>query len=508
MSTKPFRLNRRTVLRGIGGVTVGLPLLDAMLDNKGEALAQGGAIAKRYGIVFAGQALGGDSWAEDMSQVGGIRKTEAGHFIVPAKVGAGYALTTPLKPLAALQDDFNIVSGMNIPFNTTSADGAMVPPGGAFRDFHGGGASPLLSGVRSTTSSFTAGGPTSDQIVAALPANKGNSLVVRAQPSWYLAGSSYSGRQYISYTAANKPIESQTNPQTVFNSLFGNFKPAAGAATQLADFDRRAELAVLNLVRDRRMALLNKVGKADRLRLESYFDQINDLQGRVSAMATNQTATCTKPMDPGGAFTTGGNNAGSGGTALETNTGYSDEAKRSEVLVDLIAMAFVCDLTRVATLQITVFQSHMNAYPISQALGTPIRADLHEVGHNGDPTTRGQFPVSLMLSWHIGFYARLVAKLKGAVEGAGTVLDNSAIVFMPEAGHGVQLNDATSPNATHSVQNMCLLVAGRAGGMKPGRHIATKGVHPGTALLAAMKAVGVASDTFGDVKGALPDLTA
>ena len=33
-------------------------------------------------------------------------------------------------------------------------------------------------------------------------------------------------------------------------------------------------------------------------------------------------------------------------------------------------MAFVCDITRVATLQITVFQSHMNVYPISDALGT------------------------------------------------------------------------------------------------------------------------------------------
>ena len=39
---------------------------------------------------------------------------------------------------------------------------------------------------------------------------------------------------------------------------------------------------------------------------------------------------------------------------------------------------------------------------------------------------------------------------------------------MPEAGHGVQLNDGTSVNQTHSVEKMVLLVAGRAGGLAPG----------------------------------------
>jgi hypothetical protein len=507
---KPFRLNRRTFLRGTGGVAMALPMLDAMLDGNGEALAQGGASPKRYAIVFAGQALGGDQWEKDRFMVAGTRKQEAGHFMAPATTGADYTLTTPLKPLAALKDDFNVISGMRIPWNATSTEGTAVPEGGAFRDFHGGGCSPLLSGVRSTTASFRAEGISSDQVIANLAANKGktliDSLVVRAQPSWYLAGSSYAGRQYLSYAAAGKPIESQTNPQTVFNSLFANFKPVGGDAIALADFERRAELSVLSLIRERRQALINKVGKADRIRLEGYFDQIRDLETRIGAIAVNQTATCSKPTDPGNNWPIGSDNAGNGGAELQTNTGYSDEAKRAEVLSDLIAMAFACDLTRVATLQITVFQSHMNVSKISESLGTPMRADLHEVGHNGDPMTRGQFPVSLMLSWHVGIYARLLAKLKASAEGAGNVLDNSAIVFMNEAGHGTQLNDSVSINQTHSVENMCLLVAGRAGGMKPGRHIATAMAHPGRTLLAAMKAVGAPGDAFGDVRGALPDL--
>jgi hypothetical protein len=120
--------------------------------------------------------------------------------------------------------------------------------------------------------------------------------------------------------------------------------------------------------------------------------------------------------------------------------------------------------------------------------------------------TRGQIPVSTILGWHIGHYAYLLDKLKNTPEGAGNVLDNSAIVFMPEGGHGTQLNDSMSPNATHSVEKMILLVAGHAGGLKPGKHIVTNQAHPGQVLISAMQAVGYTQDTFGEVKGKLAEL--
>ena len=136
----------------------------------------------------------------------------------------------------------------------------------------------------------------------------------------------------------------------------------------------------------------------------------------------------------------------------------------------------------------------------------PIRADLHECGHNGDEQTRGQLPVSMCLQWHISHYAHLLDKLKRTPEGAGNVLDNSAIIFMNEAGHGVQLNDGTSLNQTHSVDRMMLLVAGRAGGLDPGRHIATANAHPGQVLVSAMQAVGYDGDSLGEVTGNVSEL--
>ena len=49
---------------------------------------------------------------------------------------------------------------------------------------------------------------------------------------------------------------------------------------------------------------------------------------------------------------------------------------------------------------------------------------------------------------------------------------------------------------------MVLLVAGRAGGLKPGRHIAS-GAHPGQGLISAMQAAGYTETTFGEVTGAV-----
>jgi hypothetical protein len=504
------RLDRRTVLRGLGGVAVGLPVLECMLNSNGDALAQATPLPKRYAVVFAGQALGGDDWADNTSIVLGKRSTDTGVFIVPPETGAGYTVTTPLKPLSDLKlmGDFSLVSGLRIPWSATSVEPTAVPPAGAFRDFHGGGAGPLLCGTSSQSSSFTCRSATSDQIVAGFNKGMGSiaSLVVRAQPAWYLSGSSFSGRQYISYKGANQPIEAQPSPALVYHSLFDGFVPTDTAGIAQHDFDLRARKSLLSLITDKRQRVVGMVGANDKIRLERHFDELRDLETRIAAMAPTAGGQCKQPTAPGADPAVGGDNAGSGSDKIATNTGYSDEATRARLLADLIYMAFVCDITRVATLQITVFQSHMNVFPITDALGVPVHADQHECGHNGDAMTRGQIPVSTILQWHISHYAYLLDKLKNTPEGAGNVLDNSSIVFMPEAGHGTQLNDSMSPNATHSVEKMILLVAGRAGGLKPGKHIATNQAHPGQVLISAMQAVGYTKDTFGEVSGKLAEL--
>src|SRR6185369_14963129 len=108
------------------------------------------------------------------------------------------------------------------------------------------------------------------------------------------------------------------------------------------------------------------------------------LEIRIAAMPPTAGEQCQKPTEPMADLPLGDDNAGSGSDTIGTDTGYSNEDMRARLLADLIHMAFVCDITRVATLQITVFQSHMNVFKISTDFGVPIRADLPECGHNGD----------------------------------------------------------------------------------------------------------------------------
>ena len=124
----------------------------------------------------------------------------------------------------------------------------------------------------------------------------------------------------------------------------------------------------------------------------------------------------------------------------------------------------------------TMFQSHMNVYAL-----TGQKCDLHELGHNGDPASKGTLAVSKMIAWHMKHFAYLIAKLRDTTEGAGSLLDNVALVFLHEGGHG--LDTATGEkNSTHSTENMACLIAGRAGGLKGGQHVAATGKHPANVL--------------------------
>jgi hypothetical protein len=508
-----IQLSRRALLRGVGGVAVALPALECMFDNNGIAYAGGGGMPpKRYAILFAGQSIGGDGWAHDSSRVDGQDVTEQGHHIAPVQAGAGYTVTTPLQPLADLDliNDVTVVSGMSIPWNASSSDPSAVPAGGAYREFHGGVCSPLLSGTRSLANSYVCNGITSDQVVGQMNAGACpyDSLVFRSQPSFYLSGYSFSGREYISYSGPGERIEAQASPQTAYMQIFGNFTPDNEADLAVLDFTLRTRRSVLDLITAKRERVLGQVGAADRIRLERHFDEIRMLEERLSAV--NPSGNCERPMDPGADPPVGGDNAGSGSGDIGQNTGYSDEALRSQVFADLIAMAFTCDLTRAATLEITTFQCHMNVFQPTNAMGSAITADLHEVGHNGDANNRGQIAVSTCLQWHMQFYAYLVDKLKNTPEGAGSVLDNTVALFVPEGGHGTQLDDGVTENAAHSVEGMAMVIAGGTSGgiTSHGQHIASPGTHPAQVLISGMQAAGVQGDSLGEVSGNVPELFA
>ena len=98
--SKRTNIPRRTFLRGslASGLSVGigLPLLEAMLNGHGTALAQGTALPKRFGVFFFGNGRGveADKWR-------------------PTGAGASWTPSLELAPLMGIKDYVSVVTGMN-----------------------------------------------------------------------------------------------------------------------------------------------------------------------------------------------------------------------------------------------------------------------------------------------------------------------------------------------------------------------------------------------------------
>lgn len=478
-------LHRRTFLRGLGGIAVGLPVLELMLDRHGEALAAGGGVPCRFFVGFHGQAMGGDGDPEP-------------DRYRPSAFGANYDLkdaTMPLGNYGDVRQEVSIISNLRIPYNNSG-------PGSWNNAFHLGALPPLLCGVSNPDDSSYCRGVTADQVVAdAIGADTkfASGLQYQVQPSWYLTDSAPYGRDVISYKSdgAGGVVGNpgQISPQAAFAALFQGFQPPDPADALAAQRELARRRSVLDLVHGDIDRLMPKLGAADKVRMQRHLDEIRDLEARLAAIGPAAGGECMMFADPGADPPIGGNNATNGGDGFDTNAGYSDEDTRARRFSDLVHMAFVCDLSRSVAMLYTMAQSHMSAYPF-----TNIPYDQHEVGHSVGTTAA----VSQILAWQLDQFAYLVAKLRDTPEGAGSVLDNTAMVLLYEAGHG--LDPATGdPNRTHSTENMIVTTAGRAGGMVAGEHIDGGGLHPVNVLNTAMRAVGVDAD-LGEVTGIVPGL--
>ncbi|MCA9708852.1 MAG: DUF1552 domain-containing protein [Myxococcales bacterium] len=479
-------LGRRTFLRGIGGVAVALPTLEIMLDRHGTALAGGGALPHRFLVSFDGGALGADN--DPMHNA-----------YAPDTVGPGYDLKTAIMPLGDygnVRDEVSVVSGLRIPYGT-----GPIPAGGWAQDFHIQALGPLISGMRNNaTDDYGVNGPTADQIVADAIGGETTfrSLAYQVQASWYLTQSAPYGRDVISYRSEGGNIVAnpgQTSPRLAYQALFTGFVPPdpGQAADLLYELEKRR--SVLDRVGASIDTLMPQLGAADRQRMQRHLDEIRDLEMRLSAAPPDAGAGCQMLPDPGADPPVGGDNASAGGSDYDVNAGWSNESARARIFADLIHMAFTCDLTRSVAWLMTMAQSHMNIHPI-----TGIPYDQHELGHGGGTTE----DMGRVRAWHIDHFAYLVARLRDTPEAAGAVLDRCAMVHLNEAGHGY---DPGSGNmlSTHSTENMCCLIAGRAGGLAPGQHVVADGMHPGNVLNSAMQAVGVDQD-LGEVTGRIDAL--
>ena len=270
----------------------------------------------------------------------------------------------------------------------------------------------------------------------------------------------------VSYAGADQPLLPQNDPRVTFRNLFTE----AGGPLDEVERIRRRRASVLDAVLGQITSLKAKLGSAEKLRLEAHFTKVRDLENRLTALPAG---TCPAPNQP---------------PELKFETeGAMPEVARLQI--ELLVLAFQCDLTRIATFMFSDAKNHI-ALPF---LG--IDADVHNLTHLSDPK------VAIRDTWMVDQFASILVKLKGSLDTDGsTMLQNTLMLLGSDVSRG----------NTHSHEDMPFVAAGHATGWQMGRFLKYTGQNTNDLLVSMLRGFGSTTTTFGDpafCTGPLPALT-
>jgi len=274
-------------------------------------------------------------------------------------------------------------------------------------------------------------------------------------------GSSCAYTNSLSWKDPDTPLAVEVNPRSVFERLFGSADPSLPADVRA----RRAlyRKSILDRSRDNTQKLMGSLGPDDRRKMDEYLSTIREVELRLAAAEKNELQpNIEKPS----------------GIPFE----YRDYVK---LMFELQAIAFQADLTRVSTMMLGR-EGSVRAYP---EIGVP---DPHHplTHHRGHPDFIEK--VTRINTFHVELLAGFLSRLQSIPEGDRTLLDRCAILY------GSALSDGNA----HSNTDLPLVLAGGAGGIRGGRHVAAEAGTPVANLFVEMlNRSGVLTEQFADSTG-------
>jgi hypothetical protein len=431
--------SRRTLLRG-AGVTLGLPWLEAM-----------GAPASSHPVRFAA-----------LYMPNGVNVP----LWTPQGTGREFQLSPTLAPLAGLRDSVTVLSGL---WNEGSkgGDGHYVKEAAIL----------TCATIRKTQGADLANGMSADQVAAKSVAGQTPlaSLELGVTPVAIgvdaVVGYTRVYGSHIAWSNPATPLAREINPRSVYERLY------RAAAGQQGDSARMDALLLDRVLADAR-ALRGQLGAADRIRMDEYLSVMRSLEERV-ARASAPAARKWKAraaIDPKAA-------------PAERPRDHQEHVR---LMMDMIALAFQTDTTRVATFMFGNAVSN-----VSFRFLEGVSAGHHDVSHHQkDADKLRQYQI--INQWHVEQYAYLLRRLSEMKEGDATVLDNSMVLFA----------SALSDGNSHNPHNLPLVLGGRGGGrIDAGQHLVYREDSPLANLYVSMlDAFGAPVERFADSTGPLAGL--
>lgn len=448
-------LNRRAMLRGImggTGVAVGLPVLEAMLNPHGTALATGGTIPVRMITWFWGNGVNKKRWIP-------------GGMTTPIQ-GSEYPLSEALTALADVKEYVSVPTGFS------NACGNQITHHEGMTLFNGYTFSQnCLHGPECNMGFYSnAGGPTIDQIAAGIIGTQTPVQSIQVGISKRISGADFGTTMHaLSHKSTNEPLFPERNPKDVFYTLFGSFMPQDDPA-------KPSRIAVLNAVKEQAARLDQRLGVKDRQRLDAHLQGISELEAKINALPP----ACTAPGEP---------------TETNTDMGGVEPLELVNIAMsDLIAYAFSCDVTRIASVLFhegasdTVFpgQSTQGHHGASHGF------EVNSAGVENDFGGLNDFNIGL--GFTIDQFAYLLNHLRETPDGTSNLLDNCAILA------GSDCMDGWSHDFDQW-RHLACLVAGGGGGrlVHPGIHTVQEGRNISDVALTVLQAVVPEVTSIGNV---------
>jgi hypothetical protein len=441
--TKRFRLSRRAFLGG-AAATISLPFLEAMLPIGSKAYAQQD-VPRRMLCYYVPNGFHMPSFT-------------------PVDEGANFTLSETLQPLAALQDDILVLTGLEN--EAANPDG----PGD-----HAAGTGSFLTAyhVKKTEGSDIENAISVDQRAANAigEATRYPSLQVGMDGGGSTgncdSGYSCAYARNVSWAGPQTPLPKTVDPQVIFDRLFAGFDPEA--TQEEREKRQRYQQSILDYAIEDANKLQDKLGAGDRQKLEEYLTGIRELETRIGDL--DDATLCGVPDRPGGSY---------------------NVTEKAQVMSDLMVLAFQCDLTRIQSFML----SNAGSGRRYDFLG--ISEGHHQISHH-QSLQENYDKLKIINRWEVEQFAYLVQKLKDTTDGNGDPLLDSTTVF---------LSSEISDGNRHNHDDLPVIIAGQGGGtFNTGRHVRYNDDPIANLFISMLDAVGVEADTFGmDGSGPLPNI--
>ena len=414
-------MNRRVFLRGIGGAALAAPFLSSVHEKaaKGQATSS----PKRLVIFYTHNGCLTDRW---------FPKVENGALTADSLAGTTLEPLTPYIPKLLVPRGYKSLNQYGSTQTIDPHDQAM--------------GSKLTCALVDDNTTRYATSESLDHTIA-------KQINPGGVDPWVLTVGSVSTsiKDVLSFSGPSTAFPATANPTTIYNQLTGLFgtAPTGTPTTPMADYHVMRGQSVIDLVKDELARYQKlKMSSADQKRLADWLDLLRTTEtGGVTPASCNADAATKLGI------TTDTLKAASGGGGFGAGLATAF-TQGGDMMQNLMALGMMCDAQRVMIFTYP-------GYVTFNWDGIVHDTDHHGLSHrNGSAAVGGTCKAGVLDmiaqidTWFAGKYARLVGLLDGIQEADGTLLDNTATMWLQELSDG---------NA-HNLNNLPIIIAGGAGG--------------------------------------------